>query len=297
MKRTLSVSAVAVGALALALACGKKNEESGPAPGSQPASAPTAGNAVTPPAPGEPAHVAPPPRPQPADTTSLWALAPTDATFGFVIGDGVGLRALRALNHLYAKVADKPFAKKLVDQIAEARKQSFDFLDEAAYKGPGIDLSKGMAVFVGAGFDKPLLMVLPIVDRQAFRTLSHGKVDKIGDREVDRLDDVICLPGDRYICAESIDLIDSVLEAARQRRSPPPGEGVAGRAARRRRGLRRSGQDQRGRSRPRGDEGHRRFHGGVVLRPLRSGRRHVSRDRGRQAEPGGEHVRRRRAPG
>src|SRR5262249_55857518 len=123
-----------------------------------------------------------PTKPKYADTSALWALAPANATLGFVIGDGAGTRVLTTWAGMMTKLQGKPFAKKTIEQMEELRKQAgFDIFSADGYKSKGIDISKGFAVFAPADLEKPALLILPVGDRAAFRKLAEATVDKVGD--------------------------------------------------------------------------------------------------------------------
>src|SRR5687767_4762002 len=141
-----------------------------------------------------------------ADTSGLWALAPPDATFGIVVGDGVGPRVLEVVNRARKKLEGKPFATKVLAEIEGFRKEApFDLFDAEAYKANGWDITKGVAVFGGADTSKPLLFAMPVSDINAVKKLVEdmkGTIEKVGDREVLKTEEGVCASaGDRYICA------------------------------------------------------------------------------------------------
>ncbi len=155
-----------------------------------------------------------PPAAAHADVTSaLWAFAPTDAAFGLVIGDGVGSRARLAAKAILDDLGSRPAGTALQGHLAEARKElGFDPLDPAGWKSVGIDESKGFAVFVTMrkpgvkDDDEHPFMVLPVIDRAAFRTMTKGTTETVDGKEVDRIKhDLVCMPvGDRYGCAKTV---------------------------------------------------------------------------------------------
>jgi hypothetical protein len=153
-----------------------------------------------------------------ADVTSaLWAYAPANASFGLVLGDGVGNRVRLSAKAMFEEVGARPIGAIVTGKLAELRKDiGFDPLDEAGWKSVGLDPSKGFAIFVdlsqATGKDKERpVMVLPVVDRAAFRVLAKAKVETVDGKEVDTLDGgVRCLPvADRYFCAKELADIDA----------------------------------------------------------------------------------------
>src|SRR5947207_1769525 len=76
-----------------------------------------------------------PPAPAKSDATSaLWALAPADATFGVVVGDGFVPVWIGAMGRLAAVVEENPLGKKGVDAIREqAKEQGLDPFDPKSY--------------------------------------------------------------------------------------------------------------------------------------------------------------------
>jgi hypothetical protein len=206
--------------LALALVAGagcdkKKVAETPATPGAPAAGA--EGQKEGMPAAATPAAPAAPAAPKYADTTALWAMAPPEATFGFVVGDGVGPRALDLVNRARKKLEGKPFAAKVLAEIDGARKEApFDVFDAAAYKANGWDITKGLAVFGGADTSKPLLFVVPVSDINAVKKLMpdmKGTVEKVGDREVFKGEDAVCsMAGDRYVCAATLELVDAAVK-------------------------------------------------------------------------------------
>jgi hypothetical protein len=165
---------------------------------------------------------APPPAPvttiQYADTTSLWALAPAETTFGIVVADGVGPRALEIVNRARTRLEGKPFARKLNAQLDAWRKQQpFDLFDAAAYKNKGWDISKGLALFgEGADTSKPLLMVLPVTDLASFKATideAEATLEKVGEREVLKTKEALCvMASGRMVCGRSLEAIDAAVE-------------------------------------------------------------------------------------
>jgi len=143
------------------------------------------------------------------DTTSaLWALAPESAAFGLVIGDGVGEKFRAAMKLHVEDLSGKPFGAPVAEMMKEMREEiGFDPLDPAGWKSMGIDPAKGMAFYASEdakGEEHPVL-VLPVVDRAAFRAKTKGKTETLEGKEVDRIeDDMICLPGDLYVCGKHL---------------------------------------------------------------------------------------------
>jgi hypothetical protein len=192
------VGGALVCALAAFVGCKGKSADKSPAPGKD-----------------EPKGAAALPAPTPhVDTTSrLWAYAPADAAVGFVLGDGVGERLRDVGKSVFEQLASRPMGAEMVKAMAEARKElGFDPFDAAGWKTIGVDISKGAAMFVSPrdGAEPVPLLILPIVDRAAFRAKTKGKVETIDGREVDRHDDdMICLPGEVYACGKTLADIDA----------------------------------------------------------------------------------------
>jgi hypothetical protein len=155
-----------------------------------------------------------PAKPKYSDTSALWALAPADATLGFVIGDGAGTRVLATWTGMMSRLQGKPFAKKTIAQMEELKKQAgFDIFSPQGYQSKGIDISKGFAVFTTADVDKPALVILPVGDRVAFRKLAEATVEKVGDREIDKLDKIVCVEANgRYACSSTVEQIDAAMK-------------------------------------------------------------------------------------
>ncbi len=194
--------------LVCALACSKKDEKAGDA------GAKAAGDkaGVTLPVPQAPAA----PKPRYADTASLWAMAPANATWGVVVGDGVFPRLVEAANGLSKDLDGKPWAKKLLDQVAQARKEApFDFLDTKAWATVGADPQKGFAIFFGPDNDEPIIAVVPVANREAFRKTLGLTAEKVGDREYDgKGDKGRCTEASgRYVCGETAGTVDAALKS------------------------------------------------------------------------------------
>ncbi len=210
MKRWMHVTLAL--SLATGLGCEKKKAASLDA-------APGAATPEAPAAEGKPAGATteatlPDVKPKYGDTTAMWALAPTDATFGFVIADGAGARVVEVLAAGRKKLEGKPFARKAVAEIDAMRKEMpFDIFDPASFKAKGIDLSKGAAAFGNADRDKPALIVLPVGDVVEFRKLAGATTEKVGDRDVDKIKETVCTTvGARYACAATLEIIDASMK-------------------------------------------------------------------------------------
>ncbi len=154
-------------------------------------------------------------KPKFADTTALWALAPADATLGVVVADGAGANIISLWNAQLKKLQGKPFAKKTNEQLDAMRKQlPFDIFDESAYKAKGFDIAKGLAVYATPNLEKPALLVLPVGDLALFRKTTSATTEKVGDREVDKINDTVCTTvGTRYACAPTIEQVDAALKS------------------------------------------------------------------------------------
>jgi hypothetical protein len=191
-----------------ALGCSKKDDKTAVAGGD-------AGTKTALPIPQAPPAAPAPPTPKYADTTALWAMAPANATSGVVIGDAVLPRLLAAANGLSTDLAGKTWAKKLLDGVAQARKEApFDFLDAKAWANVGADPQKGFAVFFGPDSSEPLIAVVPITNREAFRKALDLTVQKVGDREYDgKGDKGRCTEANgRYVCGETAEIVEAALK-------------------------------------------------------------------------------------
>jgi hypothetical protein len=193
-------------AIALAMTCASLVYGGGC--GKKKTAAKTAGDAGAASAVGGPAA----PAPHPDVSSALWAFAPADAKFGFVVGDGVGEKARLTVKAIVDDIGTRSFAAPVQAALAQARKElEFDPLDPAGWKSIGIDINKGFATFMAPPNPKSKepehpIMVLPVVDREAFRKKTKGKTETIDGKEVDRIeDDLVCMPvADRYVCAKNV---------------------------------------------------------------------------------------------
>lgn len=191
--------------LVCALACSKKDDKAGGDAGAK-----AAGGTL--PVPQAPA----PPKPKYADTTSLWAMAPANSTWGIVVGDGVLPRLVDAANGLQKDLQGKPWAKKVLDEVDQVRKEApFDFLDAKAWGTVGADPQKGLAIFFGSDNDDPIIVVVPVTNREAFRKALGLTAEKVGDREYDgKGEKGRCTEAaGRYVCGESAAVVDAALKA------------------------------------------------------------------------------------
>jgi hypothetical protein len=212
MKRWMTMSLALT--MVAALGCEKKKAppvETAPgtatAPGTPAAEGAAAGSAVAAPAAADI-------KPRYADTSPIWALAPAEATFGIVVGDGAAARALDVFISARKKLEGKPFARQALEQIDAWRKDMpFDVLDPAAYRSKGIDLTKGMAAFGGADTSQPALLILPVGDLTEFRKTAEATTEKVGEREVDRMKEIVCTTvSGRYACAPTLEAIDAAMQ-------------------------------------------------------------------------------------
>jgi hypothetical protein len=197
-------------AMAATVALGCENKKTG-ASGDGGAAAVTAAGGD---AGAKPAATVEPAKPKFADTTPLWALAPADASLGVVIADGAGSSVLNQWTAQLKKLQGKSFAKKTNEQIDAMRKQMpFDIFDESAYRTKGFDLSKGMALFATPDLEKPALVVIPVGDLAAFRKTVGATTEKVGEREIDKMEDAVCATvSGRYACAPTIEQVDAALK-------------------------------------------------------------------------------------
>jgi type IV pilus assembly protein PilA len=152
----------------------------------------------------------------PIDTKAadaLWAFAPAQAQVGVVLGDGVGGSVRAGLIELIRLMGARTGGREVVAMMRGelAGELPFDILDPAAWQRAGIDLGKGAAAFIDEA-DTHTLLILPVGDRAAFRALSQAKVDTVDGREVDRLDQMMCVDAaGRYLCARDLAVIDAAV--------------------------------------------------------------------------------------
>jgi hypothetical protein len=209
MKRWILAALVAA-AVAQASACGGKKKDAAKDGTGKTAASTDTGKPALPPGP-------PPPAPHADVTSALWAFAPADAIFGVVLGDGVPAKLRASARAILDDVGERPFGKHLHAALEMGRQElGFDPLDAAGWKSMGIDDAKGAAVFISLGAlprktakekedNAHTLMILPVVDRVAFRTKVKAKTETVDGKEYDRLaDDLLCAPvGERYFCAKN----------------------------------------------------------------------------------------------
>lgn len=133
----------------------------------------------------------------------LWSMTPASAAAGLVVEDG-------ALQMIYAgavelmRIADgHPETKKGADEIREelASEKPGNLLDPAFYASAGIDLSKGLAIWVDA--QDQVYAVLPITDPTKFVALAGGSTVNEGGVDIDVYDgELSCTTkAGRYVCA------------------------------------------------------------------------------------------------
>src|SRR5262249_21919828 len=118
-------------------------------------------------------------------------------------------------NGLAKELAMKTWARKALDAVMEARKEApFDFLDANAWGTVGADPQKGFAIFFGPESEDPLLIVVPVTNREAFRNKLHLEILKVGDREYDGQGDKgRCAESNgRYLCAETAEKVDAAIK-------------------------------------------------------------------------------------
>ncbi|WP_428263818.1 hypothetical protein [Haliangium sp.] len=143
-----------------------------------------------------------PARAQVPATDALWALAPADTEIGVVAGPGTGALLIAAWDEFERSAAGVPGAQ---DAVAEIRAEfPPEVFDAEARRATGLDLARGAALFVNA--DESPVLVLPVADREAFRTWVGATPDGDGegDDAVDVVEDLRCrVRGEHYVCADS----------------------------------------------------------------------------------------------
>lgn len=133
---------------------------------------------------------------------ALWQLAPRRTAFGIVIAGGAGNKLASAVTEMARVMRARPLGAILIGALESTLAGAgIDRLDAGAWRKAGIDLSGGAAMF----FDAQLhgVLVLPVVDRGAFRKLTGGHIETIAGVEYDHIADMDCrrIRG-YYVCTE-----------------------------------------------------------------------------------------------
>lgn len=128
----------------------------------------------------------------------VWAFAPANAAFGFVVADGGFQEVASALSGIKAAIEQRPGGAVIVQAIqSEMAEAGVDPFDLAGWAGKsGVDISMGMGMFASA--DGDVVVVLPVTDAAAFRKAIKDDNGDLGDKHC-----VMAKPG-RYVCGEKL---------------------------------------------------------------------------------------------
>ena len=137
-------------------------------------------------------------------TEVLWQLAPADAVFGIVVGDGTGTKLASALTEIQRVLRARPGGKKIIDDVrADTGYPKFDFFDVATWAGrSGVDLSLGAALF--ATSDEQILVVLPLSAPDTFRKQVGADPEEFGPKRC-------VVHQKRYVCSQTKDFVTAAL--------------------------------------------------------------------------------------
>jgi hypothetical protein len=143
--------------------------------------------------------------PPSAANSGMWALTPASAAAGIVIEDGT-LTTLHAALLESLRIADaNPLTKQTADEVrADMAGGPFNPFVAGDFARVGLDLSKGMAVWVDAN-DK-VYAILPVSDPAKFVGIAQGHTTNEGGVEVDVYDRGAfrcAMKAGRYMCAET----------------------------------------------------------------------------------------------
>jgi hypothetical protein len=158
-------------------------------------------------------------------TDALWALAPAGTTLGVVVAPGTVPLLDAALAEVERSVERWPNVKA---ELAELRARALpEVFDPAARSRVGLDVARGVALFMNTPGE--LALVLPVVDRAAFRQRAGGAVEDAGGVATDvgvmggfRCRDV----AGHYACAPTDEMLAAMGQSdalARRIASRPPG--------------------------------------------------------------------------
>jgi hypothetical protein len=151
-----------------------------------------------------------------ASTEALWKLAPEPVKFGAVVADG-GFEALGASAGGLAEIlALDPRGAVLWSEWTGRLRDSagFDVADVGRWRAAGLDPRRGGALFGTTGSDAA--MILPVGDGDRFRA-TFAVIDReIAGRQlaVSPVLGYCAEAGDRYACADSVELLDAVIAGA-----------------------------------------------------------------------------------
>ena len=140
----------------------------------------------------------------------LWTFAPADAVAGVVLNDG-SLTTLRSWALEAIRIADaRPMSAEVVREIRrELSTLPADVFDDKSLEGVGVDISKGVAMFVNA--QNQVSLVLPVTNREAFVAVAGGATTNATGVAVDNFDKLQCKMFEaRYVCAQSIERLGMV---------------------------------------------------------------------------------------
>jgi len=151
----------------------------------------------------------------PREVDALWALAPDYAVAGAVVDGETAVRLFHGLSTI-SENFERNSNVGLGWNSAEVRRLrhrwGFDMLNVDSWRSMGIDWRKGGAVFVDAEIDR-FLLILPVVDRAAFRRATHAERLPDANVDADRFISgaAVCreVQG-RYVCAKTLEQLSQV---------------------------------------------------------------------------------------
>lgn len=141
-------------------------------------------------------------------TEALWALAPADTKVGVVAAPGTGALLVAAWSEVERSASRWPTVKA---PLAELRGMApAEVFDAGARARMGLDIDRGAALFMVSRDE--IVLVLPVVDRAAFRQRAGGTAEDVNGVAVDvgMMGDLRCRDiAEHYACADS----DAILAA------------------------------------------------------------------------------------
>jgi hypothetical protein len=133
-------------------------------------------------------------------TEVLWGLAPADTKVGVVVAPGTGALLAAGWAEIERSASRWPTMQA---GLAELRaKAPAEVFDAGARGRMGLDLQRGAALFMVS--QDELVLVLPVVDRAAFRQRAGGAVEDVDGVDVDVMGGYRCREvAEHYVCAGS----------------------------------------------------------------------------------------------
>lgn len=142
------------------------------------------------------------------NTNELWAMAPHNTIVGVVAAPGAVSKLYGMMMNIIVTAEAQPLGAMLLAEIREKSKDEvIDVLAPASIKDAGIDINGAAAIFFvskNQGF-----LILPVVDREAFREITKGTLKTIDGMEVDQIEEeLVCTAkSNRYLCANTVALL------------------------------------------------------------------------------------------